>query len=772
MWFSQLRRFFLHLWHHKLYSLITIFGFAVSLMFVILIGTYVRHQLSVDGFHEHKSRIYRFVNENDGHCPPPMGKRLMDMLPEVETFTRLKDEQGVVKIAGGQQFTLDFLAVDSAFFRMFSFPLLEGSPGEVLKGRHSIILSKTYARSLFGEKSPIGEQITLNKNLAFTVTGVMEDMPENTHIKSSNAIINFNALADIWGWEGGEDEYGFCSFGLYFLARDNANLPAKAALVEEDLRKDFWIFKEGRAKKAIFEPLEETYFSQTGSPAKKTGSKSQVLILSGIVILILLLAVANYINMTLARAGFRGKEIAVKKLVGSSRKRLFFQLIAESVAIILLAFVLTVLLSLLAEPFVNNLLGIRLSLLQDFSGMTFISLTGILLLTGFISGLVPAIAITNFKAIEVVKGSFRRKSKQVYGKGLIAFQYCIAIVLLIGTWMIVRQTQFLREYPLGFDQQNILWLTSRIDAKEKEAFREILKNIPGVENVAYVAGSPLDGGNNQSYVHEGKPVSFQTFTVDSTFFSMLNIPFTPTGAALSKEAVWLNKKAVKVLELEELPVSLKWYEEEFPVYGIVEDFHFKSLYETIGPAAILQMTPEDYPWQILVKVSGANIQETVSRIEEAYKDFTGGQPMEHGFMDDSISEWYQQEENTAKIIGFFTILAIIISALGVLAMATYYIRQRQKEIGVRKVNGSESWQILIMLNKDFLKWVLLAFIIACPVAWYAVDTWLQNFPYRTEIPWWIFALSGIFAMAVALLTISWQSWRAATRNPVESLRYE
>lgn len=769
---SQLRIFLMYLWHHKLYSTITIFGFALSLMFVILISIYVQEQLSVDQFHVNKERVYRLRNENDSHYPPPMGKRVMDLLPEVEAYTRLKDMTGLADGLNGNKHTLNYLLADATFFSIFSFRLLEGVPDEVLKTKNSIVLSQSYAHLLYGTSSPIGKIVKLNKEHSFVVTGIMEDMPHNTHLKKSEAIIPFPALADIWGWEGMEEEYGNCSFAMYYLARKNADLPSKAPVLLADLQKDFWIYKEGRAKTITFEPLEENYFSQVYGPAKKQGSKTQVFVLSGIVVLILFLAIANYINLSLAQAAFRGKEIAIKKLVGSSRKRLFLQLVTESVVLCLLAFLIAIFLSFMAQPLVNNLLGAHIDFFSQFNGYTFFMIIGLLLLVGGVSGFIPAMVITGFNALEVVKGTFRKKSKQVYGKGLIAFQHCIVIVLLISSWMIARQTAFLRDYQLGFDKSNILWISSNIKPAEKESLRDIIEKIPGVEGISFVAGSPLDGGNNQSYVHNGKPVSFQAFTVDSSFFSLLNISYTPTGVALSKNALFLNRAAIDELELDDLPGSLKWHEEVRPVYGVVENFHFRKLHEKEGPAAFIQMAPDEHPWQILVKFSGKNTMETLGRVKEAYSKFTGGYPIEYGFMDDTINQWYQQEENTARIIGYFTLLAVFISVLGILAMATYYIKQRQKEIGIRKVNGSESLEILMMLNKDFLKWVLLAFIIACPIAWYAINKWLQNFAYRTEIPWWIFALAGLFALTIALLTISWQSWRAASRNPVESLRYE
>jgi putative ABC transport system permease protein len=273
-------------------------------------------------------------------------------------------------------------------------------------------------------------------------------------------------------------------------------------------------------------------------------------------------------------------------------------------------------------------------------------------------------------------------------------------------------------------------------------------------------------------MYNDKPVSFQEFVVDTAFFPMMGIKYTPTGVAWSKNVLWLNETTVKQLELETLPKSFKRYGEELPVYGITEDFHFNDLRQSIGLAMLRPMTEEQWSWSILVKISGEDVMGTMGRIKSAFDSFTGSEPFDYEFIDSTVDNWYRKEANTVKIITWFSLLTIIISVMGILALITYYNQLRVKEIGIRKVNGAKVSEILAMLNRDFVKWVTIAFVIATPIAYYAMNKWLENFAYKTNLSWWIFALAGVLALGIALLTVSFQSYKAASRNPVESLRYE
>ncbi|MFV0268150.1 MAG: ABC transporter permease [Draconibacterium sp.] len=770
---QNLKSFIKHLSKNKLYTFVTVFGFAVSLMFVVLISAYIRQETSVDRFHKNKDRLFRLVNEGQSGFGATIGEKIKNTVPEVESYTRIFYYKSFFTPGKGDEkkINANVLLTDSTFFNMFSFKLLEGTPEEVLKTRNSAVLTRQYARALFGDNSPIGKQIKSSSGTMLQITGIADVFPENTQFRACDAIVNINSLADFWNYPEVLANDNMSDFVYYFLAKPNTNLPAKSTQVLELLKKNTWLYEEKRVKTLGFEPITESYFSDKKGNLRQN-SKTLVTVLSVIVLIILLLAIINYINLTIAQSGFRNKEVAIRKLMGSSRSTLVKQHIIESILLCLMATGLGSLMALTTEPVFNKLLDTNIGLLENSGLSGVLIVVAVALVIGGISGLFPALFLTRLRPAEVVKGSFQKKNKTSYSKALVAFQFAATIALIICSTVIIKQTRFLREYDLGFEKENIVEIKKPFPKEKRQALSNIFDQIPGVTQVSFVAGSPSGGGNNQSFIYNDKPVSFQEFIVDTTFFSMMGIKYTPTGVAWSKNVLWLNKTTVKQLELDDLPKSFKRYDEELPVYGIVEDFHFKDLRESIGLAMLRPLDDEQWSWSILVKISGKDVGSTMGQIKSAFDPFTDGEPFDYEFIDSTVDNWYRKELNTAKIITWFSLLTIIISVMGILALVTYYNQLRTKEIGIRKVNGAKVTEILAMLNKDFVKWVAIAFVIATPIAYYAMNKWLENFAYKTTLSWWIFALAGVLALGIALLTVSWQSWRAATRNPVEALRYE
>jgi len=556
------------------------------------------------------------------------------------------------------------------------------------------------------------------------------------------------------------------------LAKANSNLPAKAPEILSKFKKDYWLYKEGWASIVEFTPLKELYFSSKTGNGTQSNSKTLIVILSIIVLLILFLAIGNYVNLTIAQATFRGKEVAIKKLLGSSKKQLFFQFIRESVMLCFMAVFLSLLLAKLVEPAFNSLMNTQLNLNEKITVVNSLILVGTFYLMGFFSGLFPALKIVNFKPIEVVKGAFRKKAKSIYGKAFITFQYTVTIALLACSWIILKQTNFLRNQDLGFQKDNIIHMEYLSAIDQKDIIKNALLQIPGVQDVSLTWQSPLSGGSNQTFDYNGRPVSFQEFAVDSSFFNVFDIKMKPTEVAYSENGVYLNETAVKELGLDDNPVSFKMEEEEKSILGVVTDFNFQELRYKIDPLMIRQQLANSYAEDIFIKVNSNNIFHTANKIKSTYVSLVGNVEFELKFVDDTINQWYEKDARTGQIIGYFTLLSFIISAMGILAMSTFYMQQRKKEIGIRKVNGATVREILSLLNKDFVKWIGIAFIIAIPLAWYAMNKWLEGFAYKTTLSWWIFALAGLTALVIALLTVSWQSFRAATNNPVEALRDE
>jgi putative ABC transport system permease protein len=763
--------FFKFLTNNKLYTFITISGFAISLMFVLLLSVYIRQELSVDQFHLNKDRIYRLNREKGATFAPMVGSIIKDKIPEVESYTRLYARTGNALFPDKQMRQFEYLMADSSFFNIFSFKLKEGDPKYILAAKNSAALSSSFSKKVFGNESPLGKIFSID-SINFIISGVFYDIPENTHIQKCDAILNFNILADLWHWKELLTTFNNSSFGMYFLSKEGSDLPSKAPLILEQFKKEYWLYSDGFAKTLQFEPLTEVYFSNESGPAIRQNSSTLVFIFGVIALLILIIAIINYINLTVAQVGLRSKGIAIRKLMGCSNGAVLRQQIFESLTLSSLAAILAFVLAFLAESFFNTQMNCTLDLSKQFDIAFTLIMFEILFTTGFISGIVPAFIVIRYKPIEIVKGDFIRKTKSSFSKILISFQYFIAIVLLICSWTISRQSKFMQNFNPGYDKENLFWMDNSVTSGQKAAFRDILKSVPGVIEVSYCCGNPLDGGNNQSFNYEGKPVSFQEFIVDSLFFNIMGIKVNSTGTAFSKNGVWLNRSAVNKLELGSNPVSFRYYKNDVPVLGIIDDFNFRSLHSEIGPLMVRLLDEKDYPWSVLVKIDGSNLAETADRIRHEQSSFSGGVPVNSGFFDDTINQWYIKEQKQSKIIRAFTLLSIIISSMGIFAMTLFSIQQKVKEIGIRKINGAKASEVMIMLIKDFVKWTAIAFVIACPVAWYAMNKWLENFAYKAEQSWLLFGLAGITALSIALLTVSWQSWRASARNPVETLRYE
>lgn len=764
---SDFKVFLRSLLKNKLYTVITIVGFAVSLTFVILLSMYIRQELIVDDFQANKDRIFRMVGEDGASWGALVGGQMQENIPEVECYMRLYiDDHSYAVTPEGNKLLFRGMLVDTTFWRMFSFSLEEG---RAFQARKEVVLSRSFARKVFGQESPLGKDLNLNGDPGWIVVGVMADFPYDTHFKQADVVFDFNCLNTNWISTNSSSV-----FGTYLMGKPGTDLEAKIPLMLTKLKEDFWLYRDNYRKQLILEPLKDVYWSSKDAYGRRN-SRNFVTVMFAIVAVILVLALINYNNLSVARAGFRAKESAIKKLLGSNNKALFRQYITESVTLCYAAFALSCILSAAVLPWFNDLLESHLIWAEYVTLQNFLLALLAVGIIGVIAGLAPAWVITRFNPVEVVKGAFRKKTKGVYSKMLISFQYFVAIALIICTLVIWRQTSFMRHYDLGFSKENVVWMDSRISSKQQGALVNELKNIPGVMLVSFTAGSPIDGGNNQTisdYAHTGKQISFQQFRVDSNFFKILNIEVIPSGAAYDPKGVWLNETAVKAIGDEGMPREFAHYEEKRPVLGIVKDFHVNSLEEEIDPVIIQPLPAEEWSWTILVKVGPEDPAGTFDRIKETYSRFIEYVPFESGFMDQTINAWYEDSARTARLIGYFSVLAIILCMMGILAMATYFTQQRIKEIGIRRVNGATIREVLQMLMNSFMKWILLAFVVACPVAWYIMSRWLEDFPYRTGLSWWLFAGAGAVAFLVASLMVIWQSVKAASSNPVEALKSE
>ncbi|RZT97543.1 putative ABC transport system permease protein [Ancylomarina subtilis] len=772
MIYKNLKTFVQHLLRNKLYSSITIFGFSISLMFILLLSIYIKNEYSADQFHVNKERIFRLTHGDESDFAPPSGPLLMQKFPEVENFTRTRYLEMYACAPETQKLKSQILFADSSFLNIFTYKMLEGDKKTALNRENTVVLTKSFAYKLFGKLPELGLTFTINDDINFVITGIMEDVPDNSHFNKFDLLANFPSLGKAFGMSDFLDSYNSNSYGLYVLTKGNTNFQSKTPEILKLFKEVNWMFKKEYAKSVELEPIVDSYFSTSHSSNSKNKSKRFVQILSGIVFLILVLSIINYVNLTVAQSSFRNKEIAVKKLIGAKKAGLLLQSLSESILLSFISLIIALVLSFQMVSVFNYLLDTRINLLDEFTMRNLFFAFVFMLLIGIISGIIPALKITKFNPIEVVKGESKMKEKNIYSKIMICFQYLIIIILITSAFFISKQTNFLRNYKLGFEQENMLCFEYEVSNKKQRVLEEILEKIPGVEDVSLSCGTPLDGGNNNCFTYKDKELSFQHFFVDTNFFKLLNIPVKKTGVAFSQDVCWLNEAAVKKLELPENPTTFKLYNKEYPVYGVVKDFHFKNLKSQLGPAYFHILKPDRDAWTYVIKLKSGNNYETIQKIKKAHSDFTNGIPLRIDFFDEVVRDWYAKEEKTGKIVKYFAILTVIISVMGLFAMSLYYVQQKQKEIGIRKVNGAKTSEILKLINRDFSLWVIIAFVLACPISWYAMNKWLQNFAYKTELSWWIFALAGLIAMGIAMLTVSFQSWRAATRNPVESLRYE
>ncbi|MDA3866584.1 MAG: FtsX-like permease family protein [Salinivirgaceae bacterium] len=769
--FNHFKSFANHLWKNKRYTIITVLGFSISVMFVIVLSLHIERELSIDAFHSKKDRIYRLANDMHSVFSPPMSAMLVDHFPQFEASIRTYSYSGILSAQENVKLSGEVLLADSAFFRMFSYPLIKGNIETVLSTTNSLVLTETLAYKLLGENTELGTAIVLDGK-SFILQGIMKDFPENTIFANYEAVANFTSLEMLWDSQGLMASFDNNSFGIYLLAVPNADM---SGLSEKTLEyfhtSKIWLYTRGYVKTVAYEPITDVYFSNRGSLGIKAGNRQLIAILFGVTLLILVLSIINYINLTIAQAGFRSKEVAIRKLNGSSRLNLIFQLLSESVLLCVVAFGLAFLLANFVEPLFNQLLSANVDISMQFQFYHWGIGVLLMIIIGAISGIVPALYITRINPIEIINGSFRLKTKARYSKVLIAFQLIIVIVLLSGTVSIFRQFKYMQQYDLGFNYSNVLLLDNQLDASQCTAFRNEAERIPGVSAVAYVAGTPIDGGNNNSFNYKDKSVGFQVFTVDTAFMKMMNFRITPTGVAYSPDGVYINRAAIRELELDSLPLKCPFYSRELDVLGVVDDFVYRSLYSKIG-STIIKIRRNESPWQIAIGLQPNATTQTYSQLGELYKHVSNGIPFEYQSMDESVEQWFDAERNTAGIMLSFSILSIIISIMGIYAMSLYFIQQKHKEIAMRKIVGAEVNEVVTLLSSTYIKIVIVAFVIATPISMYGVAQWLEQFPYRTDLAYWVFGFAGVVTLLISVTTVASQVWHAARKNPVRSLRYE
>ena len=764
------RAFLNFLGRNKLYTAINIFGFSISLMFVILLVTYTRQEYAVDRFHSNKERIFRLCNETDSRFAPLIGRDLKARYPEIETYARIHCSREIVT-AGERHLTAKMLLTDPDFFRMFSFRLAEGDTAQVLRSKNGVVLSESFARSLFPEGNYLHKTVTI-KGENVPVTGILRPFG-NSQFVTPDVMLSFEGwLPLVHGWDGVlKHGYNSVSFPLYLMLKPNADLTAKLPDMLEYFRSYYWPYTKSIERELTLRPLTEAYFSSSKQQLElvRIGNKTLINTLFSVAILILLFAVINYINLSTAQSESRAREMAVRRLLGCSRKALFTRLIVESVLLCILSLLIALLLAGIAEPIFNRILQTHISVSNLFSASNLgIGVVAIILL-GLLTGVIPASVITRARPIDVVRGSFRHKTKMVYNKILIGFQYLITIVLLGCTLTMSRQIDMMLHADLGFDTANKLYLSiPDLNPGQSAGLKNQLLQIAGVENVALVRGVPMLGSNNTSDTWHDRPISTQRFEGDSSYLKIMGFRILRDNRTDDRKAIWLNETAMQAMELPDSASYCEYF--KCPIAGIVQDFRYRDLTHPAEPCIIEHMQDNYWPWACIIQLTNLDSPVTLRTIERVYREYTGGMPCEYKTYDEVMHQQYAAQQRMSDILFGFTLVAILISALGILAMATYFIRQRSMEIAVRKVFGSTNREVLQRLVLHFVRYVLAAFVIAVPVIWYLMHDWLSQYVLRIPFSWTIFALAGLTALAIAVATVFGQSWRAANSNPVDAIK--
>ena len=785
---------FRNLWRHKIFSFINIMGLAVGMTACFLIYLYVTFELSYDAFNSKADRIYRVVADiktptetiNAGGPAWAVAPNAKDEFPEVEQFVRVAANDNVLIRKGDIKFQeANSMWADSAFFKIFDFKLLKGDPNTALKDPFSIVFTETAAKKYFGNADPIGKTLLITGDgLPAKVTGVMKDMPENSQIKG-DVVLSMSTITEKFN-SGLDSQWSNYGSSAYLLLKPGTNA--------KQLEKKFPAFLErrnGTEMKKIqmyptlfLEPLRDVYLRSTRD-GSKTGNINNVYIFSIVAIFILFIACINFVNLTTARAVERAKEVGIRKVVGAERKQLTMQFIGESVVLCLIAFILTIILSALLLPLFNQLAGKSISdgIFRHPQYILLLFISSIII--GFIAGAYPALVLSSFKPITVLKGRFSTGTKGIIlRKGLVIAQFTISIILIIATIVVYNQMKYMRSQDLGFNKDQMMVIDTQGDPA-KTTFKEALSQIPNVKYTAMSSSVP-GGGNPGAYSEiENKKGDLQIanldlYFVDFDYIKQYGIKMV-AGRGFSRDfktdttqAMVLNEAAVKMFGYaspeQAIGKRFKQWGREGKIIGVMKDFHFRSLQQVIKPLS-MRIEPQGCNL-VSVKIAPYNTSATIAAIENKWKQLIPNRPFDYSFLDESFDKQYRSEDRFGRLFLNFAILAIFISCLGLLGLASYSTIQRTKEIGVRKVLGATTSNIVNLLSIDFLKLVLIAFMIAAPIAWFGMYRWLQNFAYRISPGLWAFILAGLLAVLIAFLTVSFQAIKAAITNPVKSLRTE
>ena len=755
---------------NKYISIINIGGLAFGFAIFLIIIFYTSHKLNHDKFNENYSTIYRLDCGNSCLSPGMVGEWLCNEYPEILSFNRMTVPKELILRYADKIISLDkVLMVDSSFFNMFSYKLIQGNKTSALQLNNTIVINESTARRLFGKEDPVGKSILINNKFNYEITGVMQDMPDNSHIQA-NALVSIENLKEIT-----KDKDIFLSLGMwnyytYFLLNKDADI----SVLENKIDKYFVSNNISDSPKSQLTPLKDIYFKNARAYQYSQGNLSQIKIVLAIGFVILIIAIINYINLSIAQLYNRTKELGVRKVMGAQRRLIFGQLIVESIVFAIIAVNLSIVLIEIMKPFFNMFLNIniRIGYFEQPIRILYFILGGVFI--GFIAGIFPALHVSKMRPVVAMKKMITYgKTGIITRKVLIVFQYFIASALVMASFVILLQKEYIQSKDLGFDKDQLIFLKGNDDIrKNREAFRNELLKLANVKEVSYSKSSyrihfecwSSDLPDNNYICHIEMS--------DENYLKTLGIELVEgqnfsRNQQKGKRQFLINEAAAKEI-FNNKAVGSKIFNGE--VVGVVKDYSFQTLHKTIEPLAILYQ-PRLYAL-VNIRLEGNNWPKTIEQIERIWEKLSPNAPFQYKFVDDYLNSKYKKEIEFGKLFLLFTVISILIACLGIIGLISFVIQRKTKEIGIRKANGAGFVRIISLLSVDLNKQILIANILAIPVVWVLMNKWLHNFAYHTKIPIWIFIVSFVLVEIISFIAILYQTYKASKLNPVDALRYE
>lgn len=789
MWKNYLKIAFRNLARNRSYSLINLLGLALGLSAFIMIAAYVHHEYSFDRFHKHSSRIYRLGDslnwsgnwEKLAMTSAPMGPALQEEYPQVELATRLMPWKNINIRYGDKVISHAPAFADNNFFRIFSFELVSGNKEQAFTDPKTVALSESFSKTLFGKDDPIGKTIEYEGKGSLKVSAVFKDFPKNSHLQHDMFISMQFTETENFGGPGFLQAWVPHNFHTYLLlqnSEDKASLNAAFPAFTEKYFAD-----ESDKFKPFLEPLEDIYLhSDAKYGTGISGDAQSVYLFTAISLMLILIAAVNYMNLSTARSSRRAKEVGIRKVSGGSRQSLVLQFLSESVIITLIAFMLALLFTELSLPYFNQLTQKTFT----FSGMMqpgfIVLLAALAIVLGIAAGTYPALYLSSFMPASVLKGTYSSRGNAGMRRLMVVFQFVIAVGLIIGTITVYQQLQFLQSKDRGYQTENVYYYRLDGETMENKAtlLRDEVMTLSGVEK-ASVTSRMMGSVYGKWFIKTddmAEKSDIILLNADNHLIPLLGLEmaqgrnFRSDGS--DEKGIILNERAAKkfgITEANNQNVTIV-NRYDYKLIGIVKDFNFASLYKEPEPLAITY--PFASPWNryLAVSVSGSDHQPVLEAISKKIKNVQADATIHFTNLQKHLENQYTREVRMGKIIITFSLLAIVIACLGLFGLSSFMVDQKKKEIGIRKVLGATLSQLISFLSKKFVRWVTLANIISWPIVFYLIDRWLQNFPYHVTIKVWYFLAAAIVSVFIALLTVLYQTIRAAQANPAETLKYE